>query len=79
MDETGQLRAAARAAALLAEVAGGTLAPGVADVVSRPYTPRTTTLRMSRVARLLGTPVPEDEARRLLAAIGFETTGEARR
>ena len=76
VDETGQLRAAARAAALLAEVAGGRLAAGVADVVSRAYTPRWTTLRVSRIARLLGTPVPEDEARRLLAAIGFETTGE---
>jgi phenylalanyl-tRNA synthetase beta chain len=73
VDETGQLRAAARAAALLAEVAGGTLAPGVADVVSRPYTPPTTTFRLSRVARVLGVAVPADEALRLLRAIGFET------
>ena len=75
VDETAQLRAAARAAGLLAEVAGGALAPGVADVVSRPVAPRTTTLRLSRVERLLGVAVPADEARRLLAAIGFETAG----
>ncbi|HEX8385711.1 MAG TPA: phenylalanine--tRNA ligase subunit beta, partial [Rubricoccaceae bacterium] len=74
VDETGQLGAAARAAALLADVAGGTLAPGVADVVSRPYTPRTTAFRLSRVARVLGVAVPEGEALGLLRAIGFEAT-----
>ena len=73
VDPAGQMHAAARAAGLLAEVAGGRLG-GAADIVSRPYTPRTTTLRLSRIARLLGVAVPEDEARRLLAAIGFETT-----
>ena len=72
VDPEGQMRAAARAAGLLAEVAGGKLT-AAADVVSRPYAPRTTTLRLSRVARLLGVAVAEDEARRLLAAIGFET------
>ncbi len=75
VDETAQVRAAARAAGLLTEVAGGRLAPGVADVVSRPHAPRTVTLRMSRVARLLGLAIDEAEACRLLAAIGFETAG----
>ena len=76
VDPTGQLRAAARAASLLAEVAGGRLLPGVADVVSVPFEPTTVTLRVSRIERLLGVAVPADEARRLLTAIGFTVSGD---
>ena len=72
VDPTRQPWAAARAAALLAELAGGTVVPGLVDETPRPYRPRTVTVRPSRVARVLGTPVPADEIARLLAAIGFE-------
>ena len=72
VDPTVQARAAARAAQLLAEVAGGTVVPGVVDETPIPYEPRTVTLRPSRVATVLGTEVPEDEIVRLLTAIEFE-------
>ncbi len=74
VDPTAQARAAARAAQLLAEVAGGEIVPGMADETPVPYEPRTVTLRPSRVARVLGTAVPEDEIVRLLTAIGFEVS-----
>lgn len=63
--------AVARAAALIAETGGGRVVPGLIDENPAPYRPRTVTLRPSRVARLLGTEVPEDEIVRLLTAIGF--------
>ncbi|HLA63950.1 MAG TPA: phenylalanine--tRNA ligase subunit beta, partial [Rhodothermales bacterium] len=72
VDPTGQARAAARAAALIVEVAGGTLVDGMAEAHPRPYAARTVTLRPSRLNRLLGTPVPVDDAIRLLRAVGFE-------
>ena len=72
VDRTRQPWAAARAAALLAELAGGEVVPGLIDEVPRPYRARTVTVRPSRVARVLGTEVPADEVVRLLTAIGFE-------
>ena len=72
IDPTAQRRAAARAAALLAEVAGGTIVPGAVDEHPRPHEPRTVTLRPQRLRALLGADVPTDEAARLLMAIGFE-------
>lgn len=74
VDPTAQARAAARAAQLLADVAGGTLVPGLVDENPVPYEPRTVTLRPSRVAQVLGTDVPEDEIAELLTAIGFEVS-----
>ncbi len=74
VDPTAQARAAARAASLLAEVAGGEIVPGLVDENPAPYEARTVSLRPARVARLLGTEVPEDEIVRLLTAIGFEVS-----
>ena len=70
-DPTGQPAAVARAAALVAETAGGEIVGGRIDEHPAPYEPRTVTLRPSRVARVLGMSVPEDEIVRLLEAIGF--------
>src|SRR5690606_4888023 len=49
VDPTAQLRAAARAAALLAEVAGGTVEAPAVDANPVPYVPRTLTVRPGRV------------------------------
>ena len=76
VDPTGQAWATARAAALLAEVAGGTVVPGMVDRVATPYVPTTVTVRPSRVARVLGTEVPDDEIARLLTAIGFRVESD---
>ena len=71
VDTAGQARAVARAAELVAEWGGGTVVPGLIDETPAPVEPRTTTLRPARVARVLGTAVPDDEMERLLTAIGF--------
>ncbi len=70
-----------RAAALIAELAGGTVREGRVDVYPSPIAPREVTLRFAHVAKLLGAQVPEAECRRILTALGFtpvrEGAGEA--
>ena len=71
VDPTAQVRAAMRAADLLAEVAGGTVVPGVVDAHPAPHEPTVVELRPDRMRALLGAEVPTDEAARLLRSIGF--------
>lgn len=71
VDPTGQARAAARAAELMAKYAGGTIVDGMVDANPIPYSPRFETLRPARVARVLGLDVSVDEIRSLLSSIGF--------
>jgi len=70
-DRAATVAAARRAAALLIDLAGATLAPGVVDVVPAPVAPRVLTLRSARLALLLGLEVPADRAREALGALGF--------
>jgi phenylalanyl-tRNA synthetase beta chain len=60
-----------RCAALIAELAGGTVRPGVVDAHPLPARPAEVRLRWSRPAALLGMPVEPAEARRILAGLGF--------
>ena len=62
-----------RTARLVQEWAGGEVAPGVVD--SNPSEPATAhvAFRPARVNRLLGTTIPSDEQRDLLARVGIET------
>ncbi|MFP2956442.1 phenylalanine--tRNA ligase subunit beta [Myxococcus sp. 1LA] len=70
-----------RAAQLIAELAGGTVAPGRVDVYPAPTPPRQVTLRFARVEQVLGVAVAEPEVRRILETLGFkaveEGTGQA--
>ena len=72
VDPTGQVRAAARAARLIVEAAGGEIVPGLVDAHPMPHTPLTVNLRPERLAKVLGIDVPTDDITRLLTAIGFE-------
>jgi len=63
--------ASARAAALIAEFAGGTVAPGSADANPRPYALREVTLRSPRVAALLGVGLGRSEVSDCLRLLGF--------
>ncbi|HXG05236.1 MAG TPA: phenylalanine--tRNA ligase subunit beta, partial [Candidatus Binatia bacterium] len=66
-----------RAAQLMAELAGGTVARGIIDVYPAPEPRRRVRLRLSRVARVLGVTPPAAEARRILRALQLPVSGEA--
>ncbi len=62
-----------RTAQLLAEWAGGVVAPGRVDTAPDEPDRATVTFRPERINRLLGTELPADEQRELLARVGVET------
>ncbi|MCP3166470.1 phenylalanine--tRNA ligase subunit beta [Myxococcus qinghaiensis] len=66
-----------RAAQLLIELAGGTVAPGLIDLYPAEKPPRQVTLRFARVEKVLGVAVPEAEVRRILEALGFQKLAES--
>ncbi len=68
--------ASARAAALIAELAGGAIARGVVDAYPRKRKPQRVRLRMSRVKGVLGVAPPLAQARKILAGLGLP--GKAR-
>ncbi len=76
VDPEGQPWAAARAAALVAEITGGEVVGGMVDAHPSPVARRTVPLRRSRLNRLLGTDIGAEEEHRLLTAIGFEVEEE---
>lgn len=64
-------RAAKRAAALMAELAGGVPAPGVQDQYPTPLEPWSIELPAGESARLLGAPIRGEDASALLTRLGF--------
>ena len=75
VDPNGCAAAADRAAALIAEVAGGTVAPGVVDAYPVTIEPRQIELRVSRLDALLGAVIPPEEVRAILGRLGMEVDG----
>ncbi len=71
VDPHGTVWAAARAAQLMVELAGGRLVEGCVDMCPRPFDLRSLTLRAARIAAILGAEVPDEQVTRLLRAIGF--------
>ena len=68
-----------RAARLMVELAGGTVAPGIIDVYAHPIQPRTLRFHIDEVAWLLGYTVTPSEAAEALTALqfGVELDGDA--
>ncbi|MFN8058929.1 MAG: phenylalanine--tRNA ligase subunit beta [Vicinamibacterales bacterium] len=60
-----------RALALLSQIGAGTARGDVVDCAPGSRTPRTIDLRASRIAHVLGAPVPEPDVVRILGALGF--------
>ncbi|TLM99054.1 MAG: phenylalanine--tRNA ligase subunit beta, partial [Actinobacteria bacterium] len=70
VDRTGCVAAVDRAAQLMAELAGGTVAPGVVDAYPHPHAPCALTLRTARLAQVLGVDIATDEAAGILERLG---------
>jgi phenylalanyl-tRNA synthetase beta chain len=70
-DIEGLVDAGARAAQLMAELAGGAVARGVIDVYRRRRKPVRVRLRLSRVERVVGITPTRPHARRILGALGL--------
>ena len=66
-----------RAAMLICELAGGTIASPVVDVYPSPVTPVRVDVRMSRIRLLTGIDLDMAEIRRVLAALGMPILSEA--
>ena len=66
-----------RATALIQEVAGGTIAPGVIDVYPEPAPPLTVTLTMRRLRQSLGMDIDPSETQKALQSLGFTCTPSA--
>jgi phenylalanyl-tRNA synthetase beta chain len=74
-DIEGLVEASARAAQLMAGLAGGAVARGVIDVYPAPRPRPRVPLRMARVERVLGVAPPPAEAVKILASLGLAVSG----
>ncbi len=71
VDRSECAAAADRAAALIAEVAGGEVAPGVVDAYPVPSAPQALTLSVSRTNGILGTSLGTHEMADILGRLGL--------
>jgi len=75
VDPAGCIAALDRAAQLMAEFAGGEVAPGVIDVYPRPAEPAVIRLRLERLNAILGTSLSADEVVSILGSLDLRVTG----
>jgi phenylalanyl-tRNA synthetase beta chain len=67
-------RALDRAAALMAQLAGGRVSTGILDIYPEPAAPRCITLRLERVNQLLGIDLSAAQAESILLNLEFDVT-----
>jgi phenylalanyl-tRNA synthetase beta chain len=79
VDPQGTVRAATRAAALMAEVSTGSIVGGVIDANPRPWSARPIRLSVRRTRQILNTAVSKTKMARLLSAIEFTTEASSER
>jgi len=75
VDPAGCIAALDRAAQLMADLAGGEVAPGVIDVYPRPAEPVMIRLRLERLNAILGTSLTADEVASILESLELRVTG----
>jgi phenylalanyl-tRNA synthetase beta chain len=76
IDPNAAAQASDRAAQLIAELAGGTVAKGVVDQYPGPIASRKITLRIDRVNRLLGTRLTSRQIKDFLEGLEFDVSGK---
>ena len=74
VDPNGCRRAADRAAQLLAEIAGGTVAQGALDRYPAPQLEPSVSMRVARCNAVLGLKIPREKQREMLERLGFKVT-----
>lgn len=77
VDANGCVAALDRAASLLAEVAGGTVAPSVVDEYPHPAVPAVVPLRIARLNALLGTDLDRATVTGILERLGLRVDASA--
>jgi len=73
-DLTAPVRALHRALSLLVQIGAGRALGPIVDVYPKPVAGRAVTLRRDRMARLLGTAIPDADVARILRSLGFVVT-----
>ncbi len=73
VDPEGMRSAISRAAGLILETAGGSIASPLLDVCPRPFSRDTVSLRLGRLEKLLGVPFEAQAVRDLLEPLGLRT------
>ncbi|MFQ5650164.1 MAG: phenylalanine--tRNA ligase subunit beta [bacterium] len=79
VDPSGAVYALDRATQLIAELTGGTIAPGLVDEYPRKIAPLLLTLRPRRVHSLLGVEIPVDQIKAILSGLDFRVSGDGDR
>ena len=72
VDTDSQAWATTRVAALIAELGGGSVTPGIVDAHPHPPTETRVDLRLARVPKILGIRIPRRDILRILTSLGFE-------
>jgi phenylalanyl-tRNA synthetase beta chain len=75
-DVAGLTRALDRAASLIAELSGGSIAKGIIDVYPQPIEPRVITARIDRINQVSGLSVSAAEVKDIFERLEFEVTSE---
>jgi phenylalanyl-tRNA synthetase beta chain len=73
-DPNGTEYAAKRAALLIQEIAGGTIASEFNDIYKEPFTERNVVLRKSVLGRVTGLEIPDDAVTKILEGLGCKIT-----
>ena len=76
-DVNGAVVALRRAIALMNAVGAGTLRGNVVDAYPAPRAPRTIALRRTRLASVLGLPIPDADVVRILTSLALSPSGTA--
>lgn len=75
-DPNGTINALIRAASLICEIAGGTIASDIVDVYPNPVQPYPVNLKWSNLDRLIGIKIDRNIVKNILESIDIETTKE---